>query len=124
MYPCFAQSRASSADPTIVARVWMGQEAIPFFTPLRLRAVVYDAYSNNTWLQTRTGTLREMPMRRGSFRIAKPVGFTRTATLQQRLIKGGRLNNQAAVRFQQGASSDQLGSVKPDKPPKGFAARK
>jgi len=86
----FNQSRASTPDPMVVARVWMGQEAIPFFTPLRLRAVVYDSYRNNTWLQTRS-EFRELPMRRGSFRIARPVGFTRSATVQQRLIKSSRL---------------------------------
>ncbi|HSP34841.1 MAG TPA: transglutaminaseTgpA domain-containing protein, partial [Thermoanaerobaculia bacterium] len=86
----FNESRASTPDPMIVARVWMSQEAIPFFTPLRLRAVVYDSYSNNTWLQTRS-EFREMPMRRGTFRIAKPIGFTRSATVQQRLIKTSRL---------------------------------
>ncbi|HSP14442.1 MAG TPA: transglutaminaseTgpA domain-containing protein [Thermoanaerobaculia bacterium] len=86
----FNYSRTSTPDPTVVARVWMGQQAIPFFTPLRLRAAVYDAFSNNTWLQTR-GEFREVRPNRTVFQIARPVGFARTAIVQQRLIKSSRL---------------------------------
>ncbi len=86
----FNESRTSTPDPTVVARVWMGQQAIPFFTPLRLRAAVYDAFSNNTWLQTRS-EFREVRAHRGVFQIARPVGFARTAVVQQRLIKSSRL---------------------------------
>jgi protein-glutamine gamma-glutamyltransferase len=86
----FNYSRTSTPDPTVVARVWMSQQAIPFFTPLRLRAAVYDAFSNNTWLQTR-GEFREVHSHREVFQIARPVGFTRTAVVQQRLIRSSRL---------------------------------
>lgn len=86
----FNQSRASSPDPAVVARIWMGRDAIPFFTPLRLKAAVYDAYSNNRWLQTRD-EFRGINARNGVYRIARPVGVTRSAVVQQRLIKGSRL---------------------------------
>ncbi len=86
----FNYSRTSTPDPTVVARVWMGQQAIPFFTPLRLRAAVYDAFSNNRWLQTRS-EFGEVRPHRGVFQIARPVGFARTAVVQQRLIKSSRL---------------------------------
>jgi protein-glutamine gamma-glutamyltransferase len=86
----FNYSRTSTPDPTVVARVWMGQQAIPFFTPLRLRAAVYDAFSNNTWLQTRS-EFREVRPHRGVFQIARPVGLARTAVVQQRLIRSSRL---------------------------------
>jgi len=87
----FNKSRASDLDPSVVSRVWMGPEAIPFFTPLRLRGAVYDRYDNNQWFQTRD-EFREVRQRRGGgFRIAEPVGFTRSARIQQRLIKGSRL---------------------------------
>src|SRR6202008_1694891 len=36
----FNDQRTITNDATVVSRVWMGQEAIPFFTPLRLRGVV------------------------------------------------------------------------------------
>lgn len=87
----FNEARTSDPDPAVVARVWMGQEAIPFFTPLRLRGAVYDSYSDNRWLQT-AGSLKGIAARRGTFRIARPVGFTRGARVQQILPRaGGRL---------------------------------
>lgn len=86
----FNEQRTSSADPTVVARVWMSQQAIPFFTPLRLRATVYDAFRSNQWLQTRS-MFRELRPRRGVFRTAKPVGFAQTALVQQRLVRTSRL---------------------------------
>ncbi|HEU4523227.1 MAG TPA: transglutaminase domain-containing protein, partial [Thermoanaerobaculia bacterium] len=87
----FNESRASEPDPTIVARVWMGPQAIPFFTPLRLRGAVYDSYSENQWLQT-TRDIESVQQRRGVFRIARPVGFARAARVQQLLRRSdGRL---------------------------------
>lgn len=86
----FNRSRTSTPDAAVVARVWMGPEALPFFTPLRLRGAVYDAYSNNEWRQTRSD-LREVRPKRGAFRIAKPVGFTRGASVQQRMVRNSRL---------------------------------
>ncbi len=86
----FNEARTSSADPSVVARVWMGQAAIPFFTPLRLRATVYDAFRNNQWLQTRS-VFREIHPQRGAFRTAKPVGFAQSALVQQKLLRTSRL---------------------------------
>ncbi|MGZ4808664.1 MAG: transglutaminase TgpA family protein [Thermoanaerobaculia bacterium] len=86
----FNRERTSTPDPAVVARVWMGAESIPFFTPLRLRATVYDRYDLNQWRQSR-GDLRELrPTRNGYFRIAKPLGFTRGAVVQERLLKNAR----------------------------------
>lgn len=86
----FNRERTSTPDPTVVARVWMGPQAIPFFTPLRMRAAVYDHFESNRWMQTRD-EFREIRQRSGVFRIALPSGMTRTATVQQRLIKNSRL---------------------------------
>jgi protein-glutamine gamma-glutamyltransferase len=86
----FNESRSSTPDATLVARVWMGREAVPFFTPLRLRGVIYDRYENNAWLQSREG-YRDVPDQRGVFHIARPVGFARTAIVQQRLVNSTRL---------------------------------
>jgi protein-glutamine gamma-glutamyltransferase len=87
----FNESRTSDPDPAVVARVWMGPDALPFFTPLRLRGAVYDAYSENRWLQT-AGDVKGIAARRGVFRIASPVGFTRGARVQQVLPRtGGRV---------------------------------
>ncbi len=86
----FNEPRTSSADPAVVARVWMGQAALPFFTPVRLRATVYDGFRNNQWLQTRS-VFHEIHPQRGVFRTARPSGFTQSAVVQQRLLRSSRL---------------------------------
>ncbi len=86
----FNQSRTSSPDPAVVARVFMPPQTIPFFTPLRLKGAVYDAYASNEWKQTRRDLIG-VPQRRGAFRIARPVGFTRSATVQQRMMRSSRI---------------------------------
>jgi hypothetical protein len=87
----FNEDRSSTLDPTVVARVWMGQQAIPFFTPLRLRGAVYDRYSDNQWLQTRSD-LESVNPKREVYRLARPVGFARAARVQQLLRRSdGRL---------------------------------
>jgi transglutaminase-like putative cysteine protease len=86
----FNRERTSPPDPTVVARVWMGQESVPFFTPLRLRGAVYNRYQDNVWRQARRRPdfLRQ---RGGTYRIARPVGFTRPATVEQRFVRETRL---------------------------------
>ena len=86
----FNESRTSNPDPSVVARVWMGQEAIPFFTPLRLKGAVYDRYERNRFFQTRD-EFREIRPQRGAYRVARPLGFSRSARIQQRLIRNSRL---------------------------------
>jgi hypothetical protein len=68
----------------------MGQEAIPFFTPLRLRGAIYERFSNNVWLQGRRDIV-PLDTRNGVTEVARPSGFTRRATVQQRFILGRRL---------------------------------
>jgi transglutaminase-like putative cysteine protease len=86
----FNHERTSTPDPSVVARIWMGQEAVPFFTPVRLRGTVYDRFNHNQWLQT-PGYGRVIRQRNGSYAIARPSGFTRSATVQQHLVRGNRL---------------------------------
>lgn len=81
------EPRTTLPDPTVVARVWMGREAIPFFTPLRLRGTVYERFDRGEWKQRDRG-LRYVLGRDGVFSIARPSGFTRTATVQTRLQRG------------------------------------
>jgi transglutaminase-like putative cysteine protease len=84
------KDRTISADATVVSRVWIGPEAIPFFTPLRLRGTVYERFRNNQWLQGRRDFM-PLDSRNALTRIARPSGFTRRAAIQQRLILGSRL---------------------------------
>jgi transglutaminase-like putative cysteine protease len=89
----FDEQRASSTgDPQVVARVWMEKNAIPLFTPLRMRAVVYDRFVGNRWEQTPRGGAVGVPAKNGTSIIARPTGFTSTATIQQFFFRGkGRL---------------------------------
>lgn len=88
----FNNERSIASDSTVVSRVWMSQETIPFFTPLRLRGTIYDRFFRNQWLQTQ-GARGGYPLasRNGVTRIANPSGLTRSATVQQRLVLGRRL---------------------------------
>jgi hypothetical protein len=86
----FNEQRQILPDATVVSRVWMGREAIPFFTPLRLRGTVYERFADNRWSQGRRD-FSPLPTHEGSTQIARPTGFDRVATVQQRLITGGRL---------------------------------
>lgn len=79
----FDQARTISPDPQVVARVWMGREAVPFFTPLRLRGTVYDAFRNGEWRSGGGRRLRPTRGKRGVIQIARPVGVRSTATIQQ-----------------------------------------
>ncbi|MFZ2491612.1 MAG: DUF3488 and transglutaminase-like domain-containing protein, partial [Thermoanaerobaculia bacterium] len=82
------EQRSSSNDATVVARVWMSQQTIPFFTPLRLRGTVYDRFYRGEWRQSRIGGLRHVPSRDGRHHLAKPSGITRSAVVQMRPMRG------------------------------------
>lgn len=79
--------RAGSTDATVVARVWMDQETRSFFTPIRLRGMIYDRYQNGRWVQSLRG-IREVPTAFGAARIAKPGSVEREAIVQQRPQRG------------------------------------
>ncbi|HYR29242.1 MAG TPA: transglutaminase-like domain-containing protein, partial [Thermoanaerobaculia bacterium] len=74
---------ANPGDATIVARVWMGAAAQPFFAPVRLRGNIYDRFHDGEWQQTVRG-LRYAAPRGRSYTIARPAGIDRSATVQMR----------------------------------------
>ncbi len=84
------EPRSISSDATVVSRIWMGPETIPFFTPLRLKGTIYERFTNNTWLQGRRD-FYPLESSDGATRVALPEGFTRKASVQQRFILGSRL---------------------------------
>jgi transglutaminase-like putative cysteine protease len=84
------ETRSISSDATVVSRIWMGQETIPFFTPLRLKGTIYERFANNTWIQGRRDFI-PLDGSDGTTRIARPAGFTRRASVQQRFLVGSRL---------------------------------
>lgn len=83
----FRQSRSSTADPTIVARVWIDALAQVRFAPMRLRAMVYDRFEGSEWRQTPRG-LREVRQRDGTFLLGKPKGQSAEVIVQQRAERG------------------------------------
>ena len=83
----FNEPRTSTADATVVARVWMDEQARPFFTPIRLRGNIYDRYYSGEWRQSFRG-LRHIPSRDGVHQVARPGGIQRQAVIQTRAQRG------------------------------------
>jgi transglutaminase-like putative cysteine protease len=83
----FSEKRAAQGDATVVARVWLDREARPFFTPLRLRGMIYDRYVDGEWRQSLRG-LRQVPERDGSFSLARGAGIQREAIVEMRAQRG------------------------------------
>jgi transglutaminase-like putative cysteine protease len=83
----FNEQRINSNDGTVVARVWMNQQTIPFFTPLRLRGAIYDRFQEGEWKQSRYG-MRPLTPRDGTYVLARPGGISRTAVVQERPMRG------------------------------------
>ncbi|HXH41843.1 MAG TPA: transglutaminaseTgpA domain-containing protein, partial [Thermoanaerobaculia bacterium] len=84
------EPRSISGDATVISRVWMGPETIPFFTPLRLKGTIYERFTKNTWMQGRRDFI-PLESTDGTTRVALPGGFTRKARVLQRFPMGSRL---------------------------------
>ena len=83
----FNEKRGAPGDATVVARVWMDPEARAFFTPLRLRGMIYDQYENGEWRQTLRG-LRAVPQSGGGFSLGRAQGVERPAIVEMRAQRG------------------------------------
>ena len=86
----FREPRSIEPDPSVVSRIWMSHDAMAFFTPLRLRGAVYDRFQDDQWMQAERAYV-PVDMREGVAHLARPVGLTRAAQIQQRLVIAGRL---------------------------------
>jgi transglutaminase-like putative cysteine protease len=85
----FSRPRSGANSSNVIARVWMGPEAQPFFAPVRLKGAIYDRFDRGEWRQTLRG-LREVPSRDGgnSFTLAHGAGVQRDAIVQQKASRG------------------------------------
>lgn len=83
----FNEPRQNTSDGTIVARVWMDQQTIPFFAPLRLRGTIYDRFRDGEWRQSTYGR-RPLSARDGAFVVARANGIPRDAIVQMRPLRG------------------------------------
>lgn len=81
------RQRSTPQDATIVARVWIEPEARPYFTPIRLRGMIYDRYEEGEWKQNLRG-LRQVLSRGGIHTLARAGGLERPAIVQLRSMKG------------------------------------
>ncbi len=86
----FNRDRTITPDASVVSRVSMSSQAFPYFTPLRLRGLVYDRFRNNEWLQP-IRIFHPIAATGNSTRLAHPHGFARPALIQQQPVLGGRL---------------------------------
>lgn len=87
----FSEQRTIEPDPQVVARVWMPREVVAFFTPLRLRASVYDRYARDEWRSSISRDRELQQESEGRWRIARPDGFSRQIEVQQSLAQNRRL---------------------------------
>ncbi|HYK02428.1 MAG TPA: transglutaminase domain-containing protein [Thermoanaerobaculia bacterium] len=83
----FGDPRRGNADATVVARVWLDDDARASFTPIRLRGMIYDRYTRGAWAQTLRG-IREVPSRGGAINIGRARGREGGAIVQQRAQRG------------------------------------
>lgn len=72
-----------SNDPGVVARIWMSVDALPFFTPIRLKGAVYDFYDEGSW-KSSPGRVGQVWARDGKFVLARPEGLSTELEIQQR----------------------------------------
>ncbi|HVT43415.1 MAG TPA: transglutaminaseTgpA domain-containing protein [Thermoanaerobaculia bacterium] len=88
----FRSAREITPSSDVIARVWMGQEAVPFFTPLRLRGAIYDRYDEGVW-KARASMIRALQVRErnGVFTIGRRQGFRREAKVQQKTVPSHKL---------------------------------
>lgn len=86
----FSVTRSISSDPTVIARVWMPPDVVPFFTPLRLRGAMYDAWRDGRWKASKNRYMSLVADSDG-IEIAEPVGFSREVTIQQNVGRDRRL---------------------------------
>lgn len=83
----FGDPRRGVSDATVVARVWLDDNARGTFTPLRLRGMIYDRYQRGGWAQSLRG-IREVPSRGGAINLGRPGGREGGAIVQQRVYRG------------------------------------
>lgn len=86
----FTEARSISPDPEVIARVAMAREAVPFFTPLRLRVRTYQRFENGEWRSGRGVRAGWLEADQGSVTVARPVGFSRPANIQQKSTREQR----------------------------------
>ena len=84
------EAQYGSSDPGVVARIWMGVDALPFFTPVRLKAAVYNLYEDGEWKSSQ-GRLGQVWKENDQWILARPEGITTTMEIQQQPTRDRQL---------------------------------
>lgn len=84
------EAQYGSDDPGVVARLWMGVDALPFFTPIRLKAAVYNEYNDGKW-ESSDGPIGQVWAEDGQWVLSRPEGITTTMEIQQRPTRDRQL---------------------------------
>jgi protein-glutamine gamma-glutamyltransferase len=87
----FNEDRRISSDPSAIARVWLPQEAVPFFTPLRLRAAVYDEWEDGEWVTGLEKAVARVAIYESQLATARSEGFSFPARVEQKAMPRGRM---------------------------------
>lgn len=86
----FSEMRNISPDQTAVSRVSMPREAVPFFTPIRLRGEVYDRWRGGEWIASR-GDWQTVDSNGAAVRVRRGSGIAPIATIEQPFRRDSRL---------------------------------
>lgn len=88
----FNEMRNISADESAVSRITMPREAVPFFTPIRLRGEVYDRWEDGRWVATREAwSILEPSGTDDEYRIRRGSGIAPVANIEQQMRRDTRL---------------------------------
>lgn len=87
----FSEMRSISPDDTAVSRIWMPRAAVAFFTPLRLRAEVYDAWEDGRWDRRFENDFEPVEGGPDQYKIALASGLAPEARIEQQVRRDGRL---------------------------------
>ena len=84
------EAQYGSSDPGVVARIWMGVDALPFFTPIRLKAAVYNQYTDGEW-ESSEGLRGPVWRENDQWVLSRPEGITTTMEVQQQPTRDRQL---------------------------------
>lgn len=84
----FNAPRTGSNSNQIVARVWMDSHAQAFFSPVRLRGMIYDQYRNGEWRQTQYGIRPLRESGSDSYVLAHAAGAKAEVIVQTKTPRG------------------------------------
>lgn len=84
------EAQYGTDDPGVVARIWMGVDALPFFTPIRLKAAVYNQYDEGEWKSSQ-GRIGQVWKDDDQWILSNAEGISTRMEIQQRPTRDRQL---------------------------------